>query len=164
MDLTAHVYQIDLAASPEQVWAAITDSAWTRRWFHSTVFVTPPVAGEAYATVLPDGSPAVEGRVEELRPPAPGVPGRFVQTWGIRYDDELAAEAPGRVEWTVEEAGAGVTPLRLVHGGLEESPRTWAHVRDGWVGVLASLQTVLEAVVAEDEGVGSAAWSLSAPA
>ncbi len=144
MSLTAHVYQIYLAASPDQVWAAITDSDWTRRWFHGTAFVAAPRAGEPYRTVLPDGSPAVEGVVEELRPPAPGVPGRFVQTWRVRYDDDLAAEPPGRVEWTVEEAGDGLTRLRLVHGDLHDSPQTWAEVGDGWVWVLDSLKTVLE--------------------
>lgn len=144
MSLTAHVYQIYLAASPEQVWEAITDSGWTRRWFHATAFVSPPVAGESYRTVLPDGSPAVEGRIEELRPPAPGVPGRFVQTWHVLYDEALAAEPASRVEWTVEEAGDGLTRLRLVHGDLHASPRTWAAVRDGWVWVLDSLKTVLE--------------------
>ena len=33
---TAHVYQIFIAATPDQVWTAITDSEWTRRYFHST--------------------------------------------------------------------------------------------------------------------------------
>lgn len=144
MSLTAHVYQIYVAASPDQVWAAITDSDWTRRWFHGTAFLAPPEQGAPYRTVRPDGSPAVEGVVEELRPPAPGLPGRFVQTWHVLYDDELAAERPGRVEWTVEEAGEGLTRLRLVHGDLHQSPQTWAEVRDGWAWVLDSLKTVLE--------------------
>ena len=38
MSLTAHVYQLYLAASPNDVWRAITDSDWTRRWFHGTAF------------------------------------------------------------------------------------------------------------------------------
>ncbi|WP_375422928.1 SRPBCC domain-containing protein [uncultured Friedmanniella sp.] len=166
MSLTAHVYQIYLAASPEQVWTAITDSEWTRRWFHGTAFAAPPEQGQTYRALLPDGSPAVEGVVVELQPPAPGVPGRFVQTWHVCYDEDLAAEPPGRVEWTVEEAGDHLTRLRLVHGDLHESPQTWAHVRDGWVWVLDSLKTVLEtgrplpAAVNEPAPVadGDAAW------
>ena len=40
---TAHVYQIYIAAMPEEVWRAITDSEWTKRYFHATSFVAPPV-------------------------------------------------------------------------------------------------------------------------
>jgi len=45
--MTAHVYQIYIAATPEQVWTAITDSEWTRRYFHSTAYVQPPEQGPA---------------------------------------------------------------------------------------------------------------------
>jgi hypothetical protein len=86
------------------VWRAITDSEWTKRYFHSTSFVEPPVAGAAYRTVLADGRDAVEGIIEEMTPPRPGQSGRFVQTWHVLYDPALAAEPPGRVEWTVESA------------------------------------------------------------
>src|SRR5829696_3721713 len=46
MSLNTHVYQIYIAASPEQVWAAITESEWTRRYFHTTSFIEPPAAGQ----------------------------------------------------------------------------------------------------------------------
>jgi uncharacterized protein YndB with AHSA1/START domain len=144
MTITAHVYQIYIAASPEQVWTAITDSAWTSRYFHSVSFVEPLVAGRPYATVVADGSAAVDGMVEELTPPAPGVAGRFVQTWHVLYDAAMAEEPPSRVEWTVEEAGDGLTRVRLVHGDLAQSPLTWANVRTGWVWVLDGMKTLLE--------------------
>jgi len=51
------------------VWQAITDSECTRRYFHGTSFVEPPVAGAAYRTV--------------------------------------AAEPPGRVDWTVTVSARG---------------------------------------------------------
>jgi uncharacterized protein YndB with AHSA1/START domain len=141
---TAHVYQIDIAATPEEVWRAITDSEWTKRYFHSTSFVEPPVAGAAYRTVLADGRDAVEGIIEEMTPPRPGQSGRFVQTWHVLYDAALAAEPPGRVEWTVEGVGESLTRVRLVHGDHAYSPLTWAHVKDGWVWVIDALKTLLE--------------------
>lgn len=61
MSRNAHVYQIYIAASPEQVWVAITESGWTRRCFHTTSFVEPPQRGKAYRTVSADGRPAIEG-------------------------------------------------------------------------------------------------------
>jgi DNA-binding transcriptional ArsR family regulator/uncharacterized protein YndB with AHSA1/START domain len=144
MDLPAHVYQIYIAASPEQVWTAITDSEWTRRYFHRTAFLVPPVAGHPYRKVLPDGRPASEGMIEEMTPPVDGQAGRFVHTWHVLYDEEMSAEPAGRVEWLVETAGEGLTRVRLVHSGLEQSPLTWENVKDGWIWVLDALKTVLE--------------------
>ena len=144
MDRPEHVYQIYIAASPDQVWTAITDSEWTRRYFHRTAFVEPPLAGRPYRQVLPDGRPATDGMVEEVTPPVDGQPGRFVHTWHVLYDEEMSAEPAGRVEWLVELAGEGLTRVRLVHSGLEQSPLTWENVKNGWVWVLDALKTVLE--------------------
>jgi DNA-binding transcriptional ArsR family regulator/uncharacterized protein YndB with AHSA1/START domain len=145
MNRAAHVYQIFIAATPDQVWTAIIDSEWTRRYFHSTAFVEPPVAGRPYRkVVLPDGRPASDGMIEEMTPPVDGQVGRFVHTWHVLYDEEMSAEPAGRVEWQVQAAGEGLTRVRLVHSGLEQSPLTWENVKDGWVWVLDGLKTVLE--------------------
>jgi uncharacterized protein YndB with AHSA1/START domain len=144
MTLTPHVYQIYIAATPEQVWSAITESEWTRRYFHTTEFVEPPRQGRPYRTVGANGLPAVDGIIEDMQPPRGSNPGRFVQTWHTLYDAELADEPPSRVEWTVENAGEGLTRVRLVHGNLEQSPLTWENVRDGWVWILDSMKTLLE--------------------
>ena len=144
MTITAHVQQVYIAATPEQVWRGITDSEWTKRYFFGTVFVRPPEAGRPYRTITPDGADATEGTIEELQPPTDGRPGRFVLTWRTLYDAALAAEPPSRVEWTVEAAGDGLTRVRLVHGDLAASPLTWASVRTGWPWVLDGLKTVIE--------------------
>ena len=144
MPITAHVYQIYIAATPAQVWSAITDSAWTRRYFHGTSFVDPPQAGRPYRTVTADSRPAIDGMIEGMQPPAEGRAGRFVQTWHVLYDAAMSAEPPGRVEWTIEAAGNGLTRVRLVHGDLAQSPHTWASVKDGWVWILDSMKSLLE--------------------
>lgn len=144
MSITAHVYQIHIAADAATVWAAITQSEWTRKYFHGTSYAEGPVAGARFRTVNADGRDAIDGTVEDLTPPADGRPGRFVQTWHILYDAALAAEPPGRVEWTVEEVGEGLTRVRLVHGDLAASPLTWSSVKDGWVWVLDALKTAVE--------------------
>lgn len=40
MAITKHVDQIYIRATPEQVWRAITDPSWTRRYFHGTEFMS----------------------------------------------------------------------------------------------------------------------------
>jgi len=144
MSITAHVYQIHIAAEVHEVWEAITRSEWTSRYFHTTSFVEGPTPGARFRTVTADGRDAIDGVVEEMTPPTPDSPGRFVQTWHVLYDAALAQEPPSRVEWTVEQVGDGLTRVRLVHGDLAGSPLTWANVKDGWVWVLDALKTVLE--------------------
>ena len=142
--MTAHVYQIYIAATPEQVWTAITDSEWTKRYFHGTAYVERLEQGGPYRTVVADGRPAVDGVIQEIQPPAMGRPGRFVHTWHTLYDPDLAQEPASRVEWTVERAAEGLTRVRLVHDNLEQSPLTWENVKDGWVWILNSMKTLLE--------------------
>lgn len=134
-----HEYEVYIRATPDEVFAAITDPAFTRQYFHGTAFDTPTVQGEDYRTSLPDGSPAVEGTVEVLDPPH-----RLVLTWHTLYDADLATEPVSRVEWQVESAGEGVTRLRLVHGDLAQSPRTWASLEHDWPWVLDAMKTLLE--------------------
>ena len=113
MSLNAHVYQIYIAASPELVWAAITESEWTRRYFHTTSFVEPPQRGKAYRTVRADGRPAIDGVIEEMQPPAEGSPGRFVQTWHILVRRGVGARTAeprgvdGRERWRRASLASG---------------------------------------------------------
>lgn len=144
MAVTAHVYQIFIAADAAQVWQAITDSDWTRQYFHATGFANPLASGEPYRMVMGDGSGAIDGTVEELIPPDGDRPGRLVQTWHVLYDAAMEAEPPSRVEWTVQQVGEHLTRIRLVHGDLAASPLTWATVKDGWVWILDGLKTLLE--------------------
>lgn len=134
-----HRYETYVRATPEQVWQAITDPAFTRQYFHGTAFDHPLVAQEPYTTSRTDGSPALEGTVEVVEPPH-----RLVLTWHPLYDAALAAEPPGRVEWHVEPAGEGLTRVRVVHADLAQSPLTWASVEHGWVWILDSMKTLLE--------------------
>ncbi len=134
-----HQYEIYLRASINQVWEALIDPAFTRLYFHGTAFDRALVQGEPYSTSRADGSPAIEGTVQVLDPPR-----RLVLTWHPLYDAELAAEPVSEVEWQLEEAGDGLTLLRLVHADLAQSPKTWARVEHGWVWILDSLKSLLE--------------------
>jgi uncharacterized protein YndB with AHSA1/START domain len=134
-----HVYRIFVKAPIDTVFNALIDPEFTRRYFHGTAFDAPPEQGHPYRTSMPDGRPAVDGTIEVLEPPH-----RLVMTWHTLYDAGMAAEPPSRVEWTLHEAGEGLTQLDLVHGDLFKSPLTWANVKDGWVWILDGLKTLVE--------------------
>jgi uncharacterized protein YndB with AHSA1/START domain len=139
MSIARHQYEVYIRATPEEVFAAITDPELTKQYFHGTSYDRPPAQGEAYSTSTSDGRPAVDGTIEVLDPPH-----RLVQTWHTLYDVEMAAEPVSRVDWIVEAAAPGLTRLRVVHSDLAQSPQTWASVRHGWVWVLDGLKTLLE--------------------
>lgn len=136
---TRHAYRVYIRASAEQVWEAIVDPAFTRRYFHGTAFDESPQAGQPYRTTMANGMPAIDGIIEVCEPPR-----RLVQTWHVLYDAAMAEEPPGRVEWTITDAGEGMVRLDLLHGDLARSPLTWAHVKDGWVWIVESLKSLLE--------------------
>ena len=134
-----HVFQTHIRATPEAVWQALTDPEFTRRYFHRTAIESTWERGAAMRMVLPDGSDAVEGVVEEIDPPH-----RLVVTWRPRYDAELAAEPPGRVEWIITPGDEGVTRVTTIHRDLALSPKTSENVGYGWTWVLDSLKSLLE--------------------
>ena len=134
-----HVYQIHIRASAEQVWQALTDPEFTRQYFHRTAIESTFEPGAPWRMVLPDGTDAVDGVIEEVDPPR-----RLVMTWHVCYDPALEHEPPGRVEWLLTEGGDGVTRVTTIHGDLGRSPLTSANVEDGWHWVLGSLKSLLE--------------------
>ncbi len=129
------LYEIEIDAPPAEVWRAITDPDWTRRFFHETAVHTTWKVGAPISYDLPDGTPAIAGRVVEYSPPA-----RFVMTARFLFDDEAIAEPESLVTWEVTPDGRG-TRLTLLH---DRVPRhTISLVRGGWPGILEDLHRTL---------------------
>ena len=145
MSAPRHVYQVQIRASAEEVWQALTDPDFTRQYFHRTAIESTFAPGDPWRMTLPDGSEAVCGVIEEADPPR-----RLVMTWHVLYDAAMAEEPPGRVEWLLTQNGDGVTRVTTVHRDLGRSPLTSAGVADGWHWVLDSLKSLLETGTALD--------------
>jgi uncharacterized protein YndB with AHSA1/START domain len=129
------LYQIEIDAPPDEVWRAITDPEWTRRFFHDTAVHTTWKVGAPISYDLPDGTPAIAGRVAEYAPPH-----RFVMTARFLFDDEAIAEPESLVTWEVTPQGRG-TLLTLLHDRVPK--HTIALVRGGWPGILEDLHRTL---------------------
>lgn len=136
-----HVHEILIQASPAEVWTAITDPAWTRRYHRQTAIETSLQPGSGVRYVGDDGGAAVDGTIEQVDPER-----RLVMTWRSLRDATTEAEAPSRVEWSIEPANdaGSVTRVRVRHYDLGLSPATWAEAGPVWAEVLAGLKTVLE--------------------
>ena len=127
MSQPAQVFAIEIKATPEKVWEAITSPDWTRRYFHDTAIRSDWRKGSRVVWELPDGSPASDGEVLEIEWPR-----RLVTTWLFHYDPEMAAETPSRVTWEIEDLG-GLVPAhrhaRQARGCAEDVRR-----REGRLG------------------------------
>jgi uncharacterized protein YndB with AHSA1/START domain len=136
-DLTTQIYQVFIKATPEQIWAAITQPDLTVRYFHGArITITP----ERLISYGPDGATWGDGPVLEFDPPR-----RLVHEWRSLYDDDMAGEQPSRVTWQIEQHEGGYCQLTLTHDRLAGAPKTAASVAGpGWMFVLSGLKTVLE--------------------
>ena len=113
-----HVYQIFIRATPEQVWEAIIDPAFTRRYFHGTAFESTSPPGASRTARAAGRRRAVDGVIEELDPP-----NRLVMTWHMLYDagDGRGAAEPGRVDPR--------RPAATASPGCDACTATWRSAR-----------------------------------
>jgi uncharacterized protein YndB with AHSA1/START domain len=138
MTITRHIHEIYIKATPDQIWQALTDPAFTVRYFHGTAVESGFGAGDSYRYLLPSGESAIEGVIDEAEPGR-----KLTMSFRFLYDTALAAEPPSRVEWEITPAG-GATRLTLRHVDLFESPLSWESARTGWLTVVHGLKTLLE--------------------
>ncbi len=130
-------YEVFIRTTPEQVWKALTDGQLTAQYFFGTVVKTTLAPGSAIRYDLPDGTPMVDGVIQES-----SAPGKLVHTWTARYDPSLAGEV-STVTWLIEKRGDSAK-LTAIHE-LEKAPHTAANVaNEGWSMVLSGLKTLLE--------------------
>ena len=164
--VTTQVYRVYIKATPQAVWDAITDPAWTERYGYGGKAEYEPdlrpgatYRGLTSPAMRAVGAPdvGVDGEVLEADPPH-----RLVQTWRMVMDEEMAAQGFTRLTYEIEEAQAGVTKLTLIHelegapklallmsGGMEDGG-----AGGGWSWVLSDLKSLLETGTPLDPNTG----------
>jgi predicted lactoylglutathione lyase/uncharacterized protein YndB with AHSA1/START domain len=151
-DLSTQVYTLYVKASPEEIWAAITEPEWTVRYGYAAPAQYELRPGGAYRVaaspeMAAHGSPEtiIDGEVLEVEAPR-----RLVQTWNPLFGPPVADEPATRLTWELETAGDQGTRLTLTHE-LEGAPMTAGLVAGavpemggGWAFMLGDLKTLLE--------------------
>ena len=145
------VYTTYIKATAEQLWEAITEPAFTQRYWSvqltSDWQVGSLVTWQFAGATMADAEQVV---VESERPR------RLAYRWhaitpefgkAIDADEEavarLAAEPRSLVTFDIEELGE-YTRLKITHGGFPEGSEMLAGISEGWPAILASLKTLLE--------------------
>jgi len=120
---------IRIEASPETVFAFLTDPAKMVRWMGTEATLDPRPGGAYHVNIT--GRERVRGRVVEVVPDS-----RLVFTWG--WEDGMFPVAPGAstVEISLEPDGDG-TLLRLTHRDLPQDMRRFHGF--GWQHALGRL-------------------------
>jgi uncharacterized protein YndB with AHSA1/START domain/DNA-binding transcriptional ArsR family regulator len=137
MDRPRHVFQVYIRTTPEQLWQAITDPAFTRRYFHRSVVESSWRPGDDVRYFIGEDL-VIAGEVLQAEPPR-----RLVTTWSFRRDPRLREDPPSRVTWEIEPRGE-TCKLTLVHDDFPFETETYRSIESGWPLVLSSLKSLLE--------------------
>jgi uncharacterized protein YndB with AHSA1/START domain/DNA-binding transcriptional ArsR family regulator len=151
MDKPSFVYTTYIQTTPERLWQALTDPAFTKRYWGAT-FDTDWRAGSTMTWNLLGVTIAdPEQVVLESQPPR-----RLSYSWHtptpelldvleLTEDarDRLASETRSRVTFEIEPLGE-LVKLTVVHDGFEPGSLMASLVSHGWPPILSNLKTLLE--------------------
>jgi len=134
----SQVFAIFIRTSREQLWQALTESDYTLKYYFASTVESAWAPGSPLLYKIGDNT-AIVAEVVEATPPE-----KLVTTFDAQWDDAVRADAPSRITWTLEDAGAGVSKLTVVHEGFAGQTATAEQVAGGMPLILSGLKTLLE--------------------
>ncbi len=151
MDRPQFVYTTYIRTSPERLWQALTDPAFTRRYWGAVLTTDWKPGSEMtweYAGVTVRDPEQVVLEAEPHR--------RLSYTWqavtpefakAVGFDDDylakVVAEPRSKVTFELEPVGE-VVKLTVVHDGFDPGSATLESVSQGWPWILSALKSLLE--------------------
>ena len=97
------VYVSYIAASPQQVWDALTRPEFTRQYFFGRTIEIEPKEGGSFVMRMPDGRVDVKGIVAEWSPPH-----RLAVTWLVDWNEDMRDLPESLVTYEIAQAGESV--------------------------------------------------------
>jgi uncharacterized protein YndB with AHSA1/START domain len=137
----SHREDIDIVAELDDVWTAITDIEWIKRWLAEDGEFTPQIGGR-FALSFRDGS-ELSGRIDIFLPPW-----RMRLVVALREGDELLASGPATIEFSLLKAKKK-TRLSVSVSGIpatEDWQEDYRRSEDRWHNGLVELQELLQGV------------------
>jgi uncharacterized protein YndB with AHSA1/START domain len=133
-------YTTYIAASPDKVWDALTNGKITPQYFFGRRIESEWKTGGRWALIMADGRVDSEGIVTECIRNV-----RLSLTWRVVWVPEMKDFPEGYVTYFLEEAGPGVTRLRMEQSHASPVAEQWLEMgRKGWAVILSGLKTLLE--------------------
>jgi DNA-binding transcriptional ArsR family regulator/uncharacterized protein YndB with AHSA1/START domain len=153
MDKPEFVYTTYIRTSPERLWQALTEPAFTRRYWN-VAFDTDWKTGSAMTLELDKGAVKIADPEQVVLESDPYrrlsyTWHTFTPEWAAAYDiseqdrARYAAERRSKVTFDIEPAGEMVK-LTVVHDDFDPGSAILASVSQGWPRILSDLKTLLE--------------------
>lgn len=153
MNKPEFVYTTYISTTPERLWQALTEPAFTRQYWDGLSFESDWQAGSEVTVHLKDGVTVADPAQVVLE----ADPYRrlsytwhtFTPEWAASYglSDEylakVAAERRSKVTFDIEPAGDQVK-LTVVHDGFDPGSTVLEGISAGWPKLLSDLKTLLE--------------------
>ncbi len=139
MDTVDHVYAIEIKASPDRVWRAITDGDDTVRYYFDTRVASDWTPGSPLVYTYADGSVAADGVVIDV-----DAGRRVVMDFRPRWDPSAPDMDPVRMTWLVQAGAAPGTTMLTVTSALVPGSPIEADFTSGIVHIVSGLKTLLE--------------------
>jgi len=157
---TSFVYTTYIRATPDRVWAALTDPAFTRRYWGVALLsdwnagstITWEIDHQMFAAANEDITIADDEQVVLASEP----PRRLSYTWHTLSPEFIAAFGDGqesmaqavherrsKVTFEIEPVGDAVK-LTVIHDDFEPGSVLLTGVSEGWPSIIASLKSLLE--------------------
>jgi uncharacterized protein YndB with AHSA1/START domain len=136
---TRFVYVTYIRTTPEKLWAALTQSEFTKQYWFGVSQVSDWKAGADWKLVFSDGRVADTGEVLEIDPPR-----RLVLKWRNEFKPELKAEGYSRCTMELEPTGDAVK-LSIIHE-MDKANSAFINegVSNGWPKILSNLKSLME--------------------
>jgi uncharacterized protein YndB with AHSA1/START domain len=137
------VYVTYIATTPEKLWQALTDGAFTEQYWFATRIQSAWTLG-ARITFTRGEEVSDYGIVLECAPPR-----RLSYTWRVDFHEEFRNERPSRVTFEIEPVMGGngrptEVKLTVTHDDFDAGSKMFRAISGGWPAVLASLKSFLE--------------------
>jgi uncharacterized protein YndB with AHSA1/START domain len=133
------IYTIYIAATPEQVWQALTSAEFSRKYFFGNAVEVELKVGGAFMVRAPDGAPHISGDVFECDPPR-----KLTVTFNVNWPALIDKLGPTLVSYEIEPVG---NIVRLTMAESHDRPiddDILLGGRQGWPAILSSLKSLLE--------------------
>jgi uncharacterized protein YndB with AHSA1/START domain len=131
------IFEIYIRTTPEQLWAAITDSEIRAKFQFGNRIESTWLPGSRYEVTNPHANgPLIEGENVEVDPPR-----RLVQTALALWGEDVKKEGTTRVTWEIEPVGDSCR-LTVTHAQLRQNAND--QLFGGWPMILSGLKTWIE--------------------